>query len=70
MNNTPRLIALGLIAVLGLSLVGAAYAHRFVVIRGTNGDNVLTGTPRADKIFAKRGNDTVNALQWRDHVFA
>src|SRR5688500_17801244 len=70
MKNTTRFIVIGLIALLGVSLVGAAFAHRCVVIRGTNGDNALTGTPRADKFFAKRGNDTVSALEGRDHVFA
>ncbi len=55
MKNKTRLTVFGLMALLALSVVGAAVAHRYVVIRGTNGDNVLTGTPRADKIFAKRG---------------
>ena len=70
MTHKTRFTVLGLMSLLALSVVGAAVAHRYVVIRGTNGDNVLTGTPRADKIFAKRGNDTVTALSGHDLVFA
>ena len=38
------------------------------LVEGNNGDNGLTGTPRADIIHAYGGDDLVSALEGRDEV--
>ena len=43
----------------------AAYA---ALVEGNNGDNGLTGTPRADIIHAYGGEDLVSALEGRDEL--
>ena len=54
------------LSMLALS-VGVASAATIV---GDDTDNVLTGTPQADQIDAKGGNDTVTALAGADLVRA
>jgi Ca2+-binding RTX toxin-like protein len=67
MNKLRFLILVGL---LGLIVVSAAAARHIVVIRGTHGDDALTGTPSRDLILAKAGNDAVSGLGGNDRIFA
>ena len=57
-------IATTLMLMVALS-AGAAFA---ALVEGNNGDNGLTGTPRADIIHAYGGDDLVSALEGRDEV--
>jgi Ca2+-binding RTX toxin-like protein len=52
-----------------LSLLTAAVAMAATII-GNDGPNNLTGTDQRDRIFAKGGDDTVNALARADRVIA
>ncbi|HYU60050.1 MAG TPA: hypothetical protein VEK39_04770 [Solirubrobacterales bacterium] len=52
-------------AVVAISAAGVALADN---ITGTQGDDVLTGTPFDDHIVGKKGNDTINALAGNDDV--
>ena len=65
-SNRLILIITGVIA-LPLVVATAAMAARLV---GDDGPNTLTGTPFADRILAKGGDDTVSALAGRDLVHA
>jgi Ca2+-binding RTX toxin-like protein len=40
------------------------------MVEGTNGDNTLTGTPKADTIRAYGGEDVVRGLSGRDKILA
>jgi Ca2+-binding RTX toxin-like protein len=68
-KKTIRLGILTLVALTALSIVSAAVAHRVVVIKGTKNGETLTGTAGPDRIFARGGNDTVNAGEGNDRVF-
>ncbi len=69
MTKKIRFGALTLVALVALSIVSAAIAHRVVVIKGTNNGETLTGTPGHDLILARAGDDTVNAGDGNDRVF-
>jgi Ca2+-binding RTX toxin-like protein len=63
--------------VLKISIAGAlsvalvfATAALAETIRGTQGDNNITGTEGPDKVVAKKGNDTINSLGGDDRVGA
>jgi len=58
-----------LAALAALTLTATAFAARAVVIRGTNGNDTLTGTPANDIVFARAGDDQVSTLDGNDHVF-
>jgi Ca2+-binding RTX toxin-like protein len=60
-------IAMGLAALTVLLGVTMAVAKP---IKGTNGDDTITGTVKRDRILALAGNDTVNALAGRDKIKA
>jgi Ca2+-binding RTX toxin-like protein len=62
MNLTSRsfLATVGATALLG----GTAFAGG--AIKGTDGDDTLTGTATKDRILARAGNDVVNGLGGRD----
>ena len=62
-----RTIAIGLLALLTLTIVGVAGAER---IKGTNGPDQLNGTASRDVIWARDGNDTVNGLEGNDEIDA
>ena len=57
-----KLIVIGLVALMGATVVGAAAAHRFVTHKGTRGADVLNGSDAAERFLARGGNDLVNAL--------
>ena len=61
MRRTLIVAAVALIAT-------AASAFAADSIRGTKGDDALTGTDQADRIFALAGNDTVKAGAGDDRV--
>jgi Ca2+-binding RTX toxin-like protein len=69
-KNRTRLKVVAFLGLAALMLVSAAAAHRFVLVRGTPGDDVLTGTPSNDKVLAKPGNDSISALDGNDLIFA
>jgi Ca2+-binding RTX toxin-like protein len=58
-----------LAALAALSVTGIAVASESVVIRGTSGNDVLTGSPGDDRIFARAGDDQIAALEGNDRVF-
>jgi Ca2+-binding RTX toxin-like protein len=62
-----KVVVLGALAT--LCIAGAALAAESVVIRGTSGNDVLTGTPGPDRIYARAGDDQVSALDGNDRVF-
>ena len=67
MKRTIRLGVLTLVALSALALVSTAVAHRVVVIKGTHNGETLTGTAGNDRIFARGGDDLVNAgATWVD----
>ncbi|MBA3788332.1 MAG: hypothetical protein H0X21_06515, partial [Actinobacteria bacterium] len=67
MKSTRTIV--GALAALALLVVtGAALAHSFATIKGTNGDDTLTGTPERDRIVALAGDDTVNAGDGNDRI--
>ena len=57
-----------LAALAALTVSAVAYAEHSV-IRGTNGNDTLTGTPADDVIYARAGDDQVAALDSNDHVY-
>lgn len=67
--KNARKIVVGIAGLSLLVLTGAALAHDVSLIKGTMGDDVLTGTPGHDRIVARAGNDTVNAGDGNDRVF-
>src|SRR5215204_4639874 len=67
MKSTRTIV--GALAALGLLVVtGAALAHSVTSIKGTSGNDTLTGTPERDRIVALAGDDTVNAGDGNDRV--
>jgi hypothetical protein len=68
-KRTIRLGVLTLVALSALALVSTAVAHRVVVIKGTHNGETLTGTAGNDRIFARGGDDLVNAGEGNDRVF-
>jgi Ca2+-binding RTX toxin-like protein len=65
-----KLIVIGLVALLGATVVGAAAAHRFITHKGTRGADVLNGSDAVERFFARGGNDVVNALGGNDRIWA
>ena len=63
-------IAFGAGAALLTLLLTAALALAGGVMRGTAGDDTITGTDKRDKIRAFKGNDTIKALAGRDRIRA
>ena len=61
-----KLFAIVVVAAAGLAVASLAVAAG---VRGTDGNDSLTGTNRADVIVALAGDDTVNALGGRDLVY-
>src|SRR5262249_45349612 len=67
MRTQLKLKAVGMIAAAFALALGVGVATA-ATITGDEGDNVLVGTPKHDKIDAKAGNDTVTALGGPDKV--
>ena len=66
-EGIPRMSRSLLIALLAaLALPGLALAAN---VKGTSGDDTLTGTPNADRIFGKAGNDKIDGLAGNDRLF-
>ena len=65
-RTTPR----ALVAVLGAGAPLAGSASAASIVRGTTGDDTLTGTARADLIKALAGDDTVTGQDGDDTIFA
>ena len=69
-KRTTVLVAGALVAVLVLALAGLAGAAEVprsdCTIKGTNGDDVLVGTPRADVICGFGGDDTIKGRRGAD----
>jgi Ca2+-binding RTX toxin-like protein len=63
-----RLGVFTLVALTALALASAAIAHRVVVIKGTHQSETLAGTTGNDLVFARGGDDTVNASDGNDRV--
>ena len=65
-----KLIVIGLVALIGATVVSAAAAHRFITHKGTPRADVLTGSDASERFLARGGNDTVNALGGWDRIWA
>jgi len=65
-HTSIRISALFVLAALLVALTATAVVA--ATVRGTNGDDILTGTPNADKIYAKSGADTARGFNGNDIV--
>ena len=61
------MVAMTVAALVVAPSAGAAFA---AMVEGTNGDNTLTGTPKADTIRVYGGEDVVRGLSGRDKILA
>ena len=58
-----------MIMALAMALVSGSGVALAALVEGDNGDNTLTGTPRADTIRAFAGEDVVWGFSGRDQIF-
>ena len=70
MKNKTRLTVFALMALLGLSVVGAAVAHRYVVIRGRHGNDTVDGGLGNDRLWVGHGADIENGGEGDDVLHA